>query len=392
MHGVLRLAKCFDKARLKLARVSSVGVFIPEIDGLRFLAIASVVLFHLNGYILAKIPQVKVDDPVSVVLVEVFKQGGVGVQVFFAISGFILALPFAKFHFEQGPRVSLSRYFLRRLTRLEPPYLVNLILCFSLLVMFRGESFDQLLPHFAASALYVHNIWFGDGSLINYPAWSLEIEVQFYILLPLVAGLFSIRNNSVRRMIVLGIIGVSIVAQEWKLVSELSVFQYIQFFLLGFVMADAYLMNWKSCPKKSYLWDCVSLMAWMGIILVQVHDVMKPVLLPLFVLLAFSGAFLGVYTNRLLCNRWVVTVGGMCYTIYLYHYLILSFVGRWFITHLQGWPYWLCWLAMAPLILSVVFVSSSILFLFLEKPFMHRDWYIKLWGWISQVRSNEKGI
>ena len=43
-----------------------------------------------------------------------------GVDMFFMISGFVLALPFATRYLAHGPRVSLRSYFLRRLTRLEP--------------------------------------------------------------------------------------------------------------------------------------------------------------------------------------------------------------------------------------------------------------------------------
>ena len=50
-----------------------------------------------------------------------------GVELFFIISGFILGLPFAKQYLAGGKQVRLGAYFLRRLTRLEPPYI--LILC-----------------------------------------------------------------------------------------------------------------------------------------------------------------------------------------------------------------------------------------------------------------------
>src|SRR5687768_7994733 len=60
-------------------------------------------------------------------------EGGYGVSIFFMISGFILSLPFAKNHFDKRPDrkpISLKRYYLRRLVRLEPPYLIALIIFF----------------------------------------------------------------------------------------------------------------------------------------------------------------------------------------------------------------------------------------------------------------------
>jgi peptidoglycan/LPS O-acetylase OafA/YrhL len=127
-----------------------------------------------------------------------------GVNLFYVISGFILGVPFAEHRLLGQPPVSLPRYFLRRLTRLEPPYVLNLLICAALLLA-TGSSIAGLLPHFAASAFYVHNLWYGEQSLINPVAWSLEIEVQFYCLAPLLAVLFSIRSRFWRMAVLLGL-------------------------------------------------------------------------------------------------------------------------------------------------------------------------------------------
>src|SRR5207248_8852502 len=108
---------------------------------------------------------------------------------FFVISGFILGLPFASFYRGLGPQVSLRQYFLRRLTRLEPPYILNLAVFFALKVASQQYGFRELLPHFLSSCFYLHNLVYADESLVNTVTWSLEIEVQFYVLVPLLAGL-----------------------------------------------------------------------------------------------------------------------------------------------------------------------------------------------------------
>ncbi len=51
-----------------------------------------------------------------------------GVKVFFAISGFVLALPFLKYYLGiSDKKVQLKSYFIRRLTRLEPPFIITLV-------------------------------------------------------------------------------------------------------------------------------------------------------------------------------------------------------------------------------------------------------------------------
>ena len=97
---------------------------IREIDGLRFYAIITVVLFHLNS---------AYSKTIDIGQLGVYEMGGssdfyglgwwiirldLGVKFFFAISGFVLAIPFIKQYFMNGKSINIKDYFLRRLTRL----------------------------------------------------------------------------------------------------------------------------------------------------------------------------------------------------------------------------------------------------------------------------------
>src|SRR4051794_6304062 len=76
-------------------RITTSGEIIPEIDGLRFIAIAAVILHHLALFVST---QRKSDEGLLLV-------GQNGVELFFAISGFILAVPFAMQYLNAGKRV-----------------------------------------------------------------------------------------------------------------------------------------------------------------------------------------------------------------------------------------------------------------------------------------------
>ncbi|HEX9620879.1 MAG TPA: acyltransferase family protein, partial [Polyangiaceae bacterium] len=84
-----------------LSRRTSGGRFIAEIDGLRFVAIAWVLLYHVRSL---RGPDVAF--PLHVVTAS----GHFGVELFFMVSGFVLALPFAKAHLNQAPAPSLKWY------------------------------------------------------------------------------------------------------------------------------------------------------------------------------------------------------------------------------------------------------------------------------------------
>ena len=113
-----------------LSRVTTRGTFIPEVDGLRFVAIAAVFLFHLALNLASRNPVDFAYPRPGSALQATLRTGELGVQLFFILSGLVLALPFARHHLRGGPAVALKAYFLRRLTRLEPPYFVVMIGCF----------------------------------------------------------------------------------------------------------------------------------------------------------------------------------------------------------------------------------------------------------------------
>src|ERR1700733_6334081 len=114
----------------RLSRIQGSSHLVPELEGLRFVAICSVFLTHLNGYLLAKDTEPWAIAAQGSWIDLALRQGGLGVQLFFVISGFVLAPPFARMRLGLGPKVKLGPYFLRRLTRLEPPYLLCLISLF----------------------------------------------------------------------------------------------------------------------------------------------------------------------------------------------------------------------------------------------------------------------
>ncbi|MFM7487074.1 MAG: acyltransferase family protein [Cytophagales bacterium] len=98
--------------KLSFKRITSSGNFIPEIDGLRFIAIASVVLYHLSGFITTKDLNEYVDTINYSFLEHFLSHGHLGVPLFFTISGFILGMPFAKFHVTKENRISIKQSFL----------------------------------------------------------------------------------------------------------------------------------------------------------------------------------------------------------------------------------------------------------------------------------------
>lgn len=362
----------------QLSRETSSGCFIPVMDGLRFVAITMVILFHLNGYLVAKLPLHHSGFPAqSSWLAQTALVGFRGVEMFFVISGFILALPFAIQHLTGGPPVSLRKYYLRRLTRLEPPYLLTVIILFMLAVWVRGQSMLELLPHLAASLLYLHNIIYAQSSPVIGVAWSLEIEVQFYLLVPLLVFLFAIRHKTYRRGLLIAlIIGLScaqpLVLRDTRL--ALSIGAYLQFFLTGFLLADFFIADWQETPTTNLSWDLITLIGWPLMIAMLPSVRLTAWLFPFMILLLYCAAFRGSLTRRIFSNRWITAIGGMCYSIYLIHYEVISFVGRFTSRLGADSPYWRYLVVQCVLIAVPIMGICGLYFVLLEKPCMRRDW------------------
>lgn len=153
---------------------------IPVIDSLRGIAASMVCFFHFSttvGYI----------D--SDYIKDFFSYGSTGVFIFFVISGVVIPLSMIRGGYTMG---NWRTFMLKRVARLEPPYLVSIVLAlcyFKLRVVMAGESASSL-PPFPT----MENVLFHIGYLIPFtgsdwiipPYWTLCVEFQYYIALSLI--------------------------------------------------------------------------------------------------------------------------------------------------------------------------------------------------------------
>jgi peptidoglycan/LPS O-acetylase OafA/YrhL len=381
--------------------------FIAEVDGLRFLAIASVVLFHLKSdtqFYLVRLPATQGRAPnltgFEELLIRVLDLGQYGVQLFFVLSGFLLALPFARWRFGKGPRPGLRAYFLRRLTRLEPPYIAAMLLVFLVTIAgaaaaialsrmgLRSSSLHEIpnhLPSLLASLVYQHNLLFGRASTVNPVAWSLEVEVQFYVLAPLLAMVFAIRNTRLRRSILLAAL---LAAPLWRALAyprgsellRLSLPGQIEFFLTGFLLVDLYLLDWGEEPSRGAIWDAIGFAGWAALA-VLLWTGRHPWLIAPAIGIAYTGAFKGRLTGAMITRPVITVIGGMCYTIYLLHYALISNLGALLQSMRWGSTFSGRLVVEALLSLPAVVVVTLGFFSWLERPCMDPAWPAKLAEW-----------
>ena len=367
----------------KIRRITRDGRWIPEIDGLRFIAILSVVLFHLAGELHIRSGRTVPIEARYDWLFMLIGNGDRGVRLFFVISGMILAMPFARHFLTGAKKVSLRKYYMRRVTRLEPPYILSAIL-FTLMVaaFLHGRLEPGYGRHALATMFYLHNVIYGTMSPMNPVTWSLEVEIQFYLLAPLVMLLFCVRGRGMRRGLIAGIILALGLAQapvhEIARV-QMSILYYLQYFLAGLLLADVFVLDLEAMPSR-WGWDLAGL-AGLAFMYGMGHDVYAAhVLLPFVLAMVCLGAMRGFVLRRFVANPWIAVIGGMCYSIYLMHFAMMAVFFK--VTRRAIVPQF-DFLANYGIQLVVtgipILLVSMLYYLLVERPCMDPDWPSKLW-------------
>ncbi len=375
-----------------LRRNTSGKRYLPFVDGIRFIAIMPVIILHASERLQRYSSEMQALSAWESELSYVVSRGAIGVLIFFTLSGFILSLPFAK----QQNSFSYKTYLVKRLTRLEPPYIFWMTV-FAIVLLFKEQLLlTDILGNYVASIFYVHNITFNEFSIINPVAWSLEVEIQYYLMAPFLAMVYFRQTNvRLRRILIILITLLFIINQHtlgWQyLPYKASILGQFQHFLVGLLMADIYVNAPKWYSKKSLLWDLIGLLSIVTLMFTWTEELGKSIVFMAAMIGLFSGALKGKIFCRVLTLSWVSIIGGMCYTIYLTHLALLelfySFIGK------IGYssPY-LLQLSISLLIaIPMVLLSSMIFYKYLEQPFMLKGAFETISGKLTAGFSRIKG-
>lgn len=154
---------------------------IPSLDGLRAVSILLVFISHCN--------------------LENLIPGGLGVTLFFFLSGFLITTLLRR-EFETHGHISLRNFYLRRIFRIWPPFYLVLLTVTALTLLgllpghVSGAGLASQLLHFANYNVvwFQHDIPIGTGVY-----WSLAIEEHFYLLFPVLYLLLNTRGVPPRR-------------------------------------------------------------------------------------------------------------------------------------------------------------------------------------------------
>ncbi|RUM50241.1 MAG: hypothetical protein DSY47_02205 [Hydrogenothermus sp.] len=329
----------------------------PYLDGLRGISISLVVLFHFFP--------------------ELFPFGFIGVDIFFVLSGYLITLIIVSKLNKNN--FSLKEFYRNRARRLFPALIF--ILIFSLIVgylfLFTYE-YKNLGKHVKASALYYQNfnlineVGYWDKEAIYKPLlhiWSLSVEEQFYFFWPfLLITLYKFRKLNTHYLLVLFLILFSFSVYYFHIASEKAFYNTFSRgweLTLGGIAALLYFYS------KDYLAKYLSGKIFFPLFILAVPIVFfthiySPLKILIFLILIVIWILrTNFYRDLLLGNKILIFLGLISYSLYLWHYVLLSFL------HIFGFTSYY----MKFFILFLSLLLSTLTFRFIELPFRKKESY-----------------
>lgn len=304
------------------------SAFLPEIQALRAVAVAGVVVYHLWPVLLPA--------------------GFIGVDIFFVISGYLISSHMMTERTQTG-RFDLGAFYVRRVRRILPAASLVVVATALLgLAVLPELRWGELSRQGTASLLYVQN-WVLAGDSVDYLAqgvasspfqhyWSLSLEEQFYILWPvifvLVARTVGRTAAQVRRTVLAIVIGLTVASFAWSVLLTVQgdpsayFVSHSRFWELGLGAVLALRLSRSAGVVRR------AAAAWTGLALIGCGMVLVPIdrFPGALALVPTVGAALVIWSARagstaglrgMVSVRPVQWLGDVSYSVYLWHWPLI---------------------------------------------------------------------
>ncbi len=344
----------------------------PEIDGLRAFAVIAVIINHFNK--------------------DILPGGYLGVDIFFVISGFVITSSLYQ-RPSKNFRDFISRFYVRRIQRLVPALSIFVLITSITICLFNPEPFISLRTGmtslFGLSNLYLlkqSTDYFAPSTELNAftHTWSLGVEEQFYIIFPFLiwfSGFGRQKKNGARNLFL--IVGA---LTTISLISFLYLYQTNQpagYFLMPsrfweiatgclifiiFKKRPSIEKSLKNIPPLLVITFIIGIfylpMSWGRISTIAI------VALSSVLIASFKK---GTAAYILFTNPKIIYIGQISYSLYLWHWSILS-ISRWTI----GIHWW-----SLPFQVALIFCLAITSYRYIETPFRRSNWFKKRWQTIA---------
>ena len=319
--------------------------YLNHIQGLRAIAVIFVIFYHLT---------------------KNFSFGYVGVDIFFVISGFVIS---KSIYENLNNKNYIIYFFFKRLRRILPVLLFVLVISMiAYFILGNLVNSDRVIKTFITSTLGISNIYFLrnkedyfaenlDNLFIH--TWSLGVEEQFYFFYPfLFLIIFFLKKEKIFLYFLSSIIILSLI----YFIIESDVNKYFwspfsRFWEIGFGCLIFFFRNNFKIIKK------IIFFSFLLIIFFYIFNLLDLKKIFLFLTISSTGYLITLNKKNnlriFLEHKYLLFVGKISYSLYLVHYPFLYFLNIYFETNLiNNLTY-----------LLIIFITSTLTYKFIEKPF-----------------------
>lgn len=334
------------------------GSYRADIDGLRAIAVLLVVAFHFG------VPGVT--------------GGYIGVDLFFVISGFLIATIF-----DREPEMSLARlasFYGRRIQRLAPAFLFVAVATIAVAsVLLLPDDYQALLNSIRESLTLRSHLYFERETTGYFAAnaadmpwlhtWSLSVEWQFYLVYPSTALLLRLLPSRTTRSVALCVLVAGGVALSIGMVAVEPTHAYFSpaarffEFLTGALAAS--ISTPDAVARRSDVLVCLCLAGIVALAMTLTAATPFPGVAALAVCVVGFGLLVCGRDGSILSNRRLAAFGMRSYSIYLWHWPVIALLN--YVQHRPSAPEAALWFV-------AICAASEVTYRWIERPGIDLRW------------------
>ena len=359
------------------------------IDGLRAIAILMIVWFHIwqQSWLSSNVNF----HGFNIYFDLIPRIGFLGVELLLFISGFGLFIPYVQKMIHKTPVSNLGVYAAKRFFRIAPSYYLNIFLLILLTQPFL--NFKDGLWHTFTHIFFIHTFFPNSWGMINGVLWTVAIEVQFYIIFPLIAFFFTKKPFATFLiMVAIALVYRTSVESQYPAniyyyVNQLPAF--FDFFAAGMFSCYIYYQTLAKITFPTWakiLATVISIGSFLGFLeilywvdkLPAIPDAFsfwqaqnRQYLALLFIVLSLSSLFSIKYWQNFLSNKFFLFIAAISYNLFLWHQIIAFQLEKYHIPEYStpdrhSDPVWQIQFTIVAFLLSIL--VATVLTYFFEKP------------------------
>lgn len=346
--------------------------YYPEVDGLRAIAVFSVIFYHLDIVLFNK---------------NILSGGFIGVDIFFVISGYLITSIILK-ELSITSNFSFKHFYERRIRRIIPVlFFVTLITLPFAYIYLVPSAFLDFSKSILSSLIFISNFYFyltavqygGEGASLKpfLHTWSLSVEEQFYILYPIfLFVVFKYFKKYLGLILCFGLV-FSLLLAEYASRNNPYFNFYLLFtrvweLLIGGALSYLHIYERRNFLKIKIFYELLTIFGLFFIIISIIFfndKMLLPSISTLLPILGVSFIILSKNKNllviKILSSKLLVGVGLISYSIYIWHFPIFVFSKIAFPSYQDNFSKFF--------LIIIIFFLSIFSYIFIEKKFRDKS-------------------